>query len=136
MGPSSFLLSPASRLLKCDPNSALGQNFEFLSVCHWKSSVTVLKPKHSLWILKRFKWMQTFQFYIVCVCFFFFPLSAWKIKQADGISSLLRTTAGKKFSVGVQKQDRGQFVIYCCTAESEVIVSLLNSLRRLGESTY
>lgn len=80
--------------------------------------------------------MQTFQFYIVCVCFFFFPLSAWKIKQADGISSLLRTTAGKKFSVGVQKQDRGQFVIYCCTAESEVIVSLLNSLRRLGESTY
>lgn len=70
-----------------------------------------------------------------CLGFFpFFP--TWEIKQADGISSLLRTTAEKKFSVGVQKQARGQFVIYCCIAESEVIVSLLSSLRRLGESTH
>lgn len=74
---------------------------------------------------------------LVLSCLSFFPLfSTSEIKYADGISSLLRTTAGKKFSVGVQKQARGQFVIYCCTAESEVIVSLLSSLRRLGESTH
>lgn len=73
----------------------------------------------------------------VLSCLGFFPFfSTWKRKEADGISSLLRTTAGKKFSVGVQKQARGQFVIYCCTAESEVIVPLLSSLRRLGESAY
>jgi len=73
----------------------------------------------------------------VLSCLGFFPFfSTWQIKEPDGISSLLRTTAGEEFAVGVQKQARGQFVICCCTAESEVIMSLLSSLRRLGKSTH